>query len=228
MKLDCDVIRDLLPLYVEQLASPASTALVEEHLRECSSCRAELEQMQLPVPVRQEPQPEALLQKIKLTLRKRSIRVGVKAVLATLCAAALVFWMGSIRVPVTAEEAGFWNYSKKEEGARLCVLEVQGENVRLETVGEQGWGQPSITVRAVRYAFPRLHTALAGLVGTDAAATSIVVSRVQSLTVVCADGMRFYRDNQQVERYIVEEEPDGTLIYAYGTEQVYGGSYEKG
>ena len=33
MKLDCEVIRDLLPLYAEHMASPASTALVEEHLQ---------------------------------------------------------------------------------------------------------------------------------------------------------------------------------------------------
>ena len=31
MKLECDVIRDLLPLYAEKLASPASSALVEQH-----------------------------------------------------------------------------------------------------------------------------------------------------------------------------------------------------
>ena len=42
MKLDCEVIRDLLPLYAEHMASPASTALVEEHLQECEACRAEL------------------------------------------------------------------------------------------------------------------------------------------------------------------------------------------
>ena len=49
MKLDCEVIRDLLPLYAEHMASPASTALVEEHLQECEACRAELEQMEQPV-----------------------------------------------------------------------------------------------------------------------------------------------------------------------------------
>ena len=53
MKLDCEVIRDLLPLYAEHMASPASTALVEEHLQECEACRAELEQMLQPVPVRE-------------------------------------------------------------------------------------------------------------------------------------------------------------------------------
>ena len=62
MKLNCEVIRDLLPLYAEHIASPASTALVEEHLQECDACRAELEQMQMPVPVLPEPRPEAPLQ----------------------------------------------------------------------------------------------------------------------------------------------------------------------
>ena len=40
MKLECDVIRDLLPLYAEKLASPASSALVEQHLAACPACRA--------------------------------------------------------------------------------------------------------------------------------------------------------------------------------------------
>ena len=56
MKLDCDVIRDLLPLYAEKLASPASSALVEQHLAECPACRAELERMEKPVPVQPEPE----------------------------------------------------------------------------------------------------------------------------------------------------------------------------
>ena len=43
MKLECDVIRDLLPLYAEKLASPASSALVEQHLAACPACRAQLE-----------------------------------------------------------------------------------------------------------------------------------------------------------------------------------------
>ncbi len=86
MKLECDVIRDLLPLYAEKLASPASSALVEQHLAECPACRAELEQMEKPVPVQPEPQPDAPLKKIRQTLQKRSIRTASAAVLAVLCA----------------------------------------------------------------------------------------------------------------------------------------------
>lgn len=45
MNTDHDVILDLLPLYKEGLASEASRALVEEHLKDCSACAAELDML---------------------------------------------------------------------------------------------------------------------------------------------------------------------------------------
>lgn len=39
MRLSCDVIQDLLPLYVDKACSEDSTGLVEEHMAECESCR---------------------------------------------------------------------------------------------------------------------------------------------------------------------------------------------
>lgn len=39
MKLSCEIIQDLLPLYEEKLCSEASREAVEEHLKECSICR---------------------------------------------------------------------------------------------------------------------------------------------------------------------------------------------
>ena len=148
--------------------------------------------------------------------------------LAVLCAVVLVFWMGNLSTPVTAEEAGIWLYNKKEDGANLCVLEVQGENVRLETEGGFSWGKEYITVRAMRYTFPGLHAALTKLTGSETVSTEIAVSRTQVLAVECADGTRYYCGGQQVDRYIAGENPDGTPDYAYGTEQEYGHDYEKG
>ena len=228
MKLECDVIRDLLPLYAEKLASPASSALVDQHLSECPACRAELEQMEKPVPVQPEPQPDAPLKNIRKTLQKKSIRIAAAAVLAVLCAFGLVFWMGGAKTPVTAEQAKIWTYNKKENEANLCVLEVQGENVRLELEGSFNWGNPSVTVRAVRYTFPHIHAALTKLTGSETVSTEIAVSRTQVLAVECADGTRYYCGGQQVDRYIAGENPDGTPDYAYGTEQEYGHDYEKG
>ena len=39
MKVSCDVIQDLLPLYTDQAASADTVALVEEHLASCPACR---------------------------------------------------------------------------------------------------------------------------------------------------------------------------------------------
>ena len=121
--------------------------------------------------------------------------------------------------PVTAEEAGIWLYNKKEDGANLCVLEVQGENVRLETEGGFSWGKEYITVRAMRYTFPGLHAALIKLTGSEIVSTEIAVSRTQVLAVECADGPRYY---------IAGENPDGTVRYGYGTEEQYGHDFKKG
>ena len=39
MKYDCEVIRDLLPLYADRACSEHSRTMVEAHLQECPDCR---------------------------------------------------------------------------------------------------------------------------------------------------------------------------------------------
>lgn len=43
--MDCNVIKDLLPLYVDECCSEESTSLVVEHLDACESCRKVYNQM---------------------------------------------------------------------------------------------------------------------------------------------------------------------------------------
>ena len=45
MKYNCEMIRDLLPLYVDQVCSQPSAQAVEEHIRECNACASLLGQM---------------------------------------------------------------------------------------------------------------------------------------------------------------------------------------
>ncbi|MBP1042679.1 zf-HC2 domain-containing protein [Vagococcus sp. BWB3-3] len=45
MKISCDVITDLLPLYYDKICSQATIELVEEHLVNCPKCRKELKNM---------------------------------------------------------------------------------------------------------------------------------------------------------------------------------------
>lgn len=46
MKLTCDIVQDLLPLYEDGACSPASRAAVEEHLQTCPVCQGEIETAQ--------------------------------------------------------------------------------------------------------------------------------------------------------------------------------------
>ena len=56
MKLSCDIIRDLLPLYAEELASGDSQEAVKAHLNGCEGCRRAYEKMkESPVIIREEP-----------------------------------------------------------------------------------------------------------------------------------------------------------------------------
>lgn len=45
MKNECNIIRDILPLYVENMVSADTSAFVEEHLEKCSECRADWENL---------------------------------------------------------------------------------------------------------------------------------------------------------------------------------------
>lgn len=76
MKNECSIVRDLLPLYLEQLLSDETREFVQEHLSACPACAAELTAMQgegerLTV---DEPKTDAgALVTIKKKLRRKSV-----------------------------------------------------------------------------------------------------------------------------------------------------------
>jgi|AGTN01.1.fsa_nt_gi hypothetical protein len=45
MKISCEIVKDLLPLYHDGICSTDSKNLVEEHLAYCDSCKVELQAM---------------------------------------------------------------------------------------------------------------------------------------------------------------------------------------
>lgn len=45
MKYNCDLIKDLLPLYLDKTASDSSAKAVEEHMSECAECRRSYQEM---------------------------------------------------------------------------------------------------------------------------------------------------------------------------------------
>ena len=53
-ELNCSVVADLLPLYVEDIVSPETRQAIAEHLETCEECRTKYEQMLTDVPVKAE------------------------------------------------------------------------------------------------------------------------------------------------------------------------------
>lgn len=68
--MNCNIIRDLLPLCADGLASKESAALVEAHMKQCPACRAELARMRVPL---ERPAPEAPSYREALRREKRRI-----------------------------------------------------------------------------------------------------------------------------------------------------------
>ena len=52
-KISCNVIQDIMPLYVDEIVSEDTKKLVEEHLKECEDCRKAVSYTHLDVYKRQ-------------------------------------------------------------------------------------------------------------------------------------------------------------------------------
>ena len=76
----CAIVRDLLPMYIEELTSEESSAFVREHLSQCDECRAEYERMTAPTPppvvVRQEWK-DRLWEEMKKQERRKILKWSV-------------------------------------------------------------------------------------------------------------------------------------------------------
>ena len=86
MKLPCAVIRDLLPLYAENMVEPDTKKLVDQHLTECPDCQKRLSEIE----TASEPPVETVkpLQTLRKEIRKRR---WYAAILAALCVFIVVF-----------------------------------------------------------------------------------------------------------------------------------------
>ena len=81
-KLDCCVVRDLLPSYLEDLTEAETTREVEAHLESCGDCRSLAENMRRDLPV--EKAPKRALKFLKKVKRTRLLAAALSALLALL------------------------------------------------------------------------------------------------------------------------------------------------
>lgn len=132
-KLNCNVVRDILPLYADEVVCDDTKVLVEEHLGECDSCKQELFAMKVEVELPPAPDAAEAMKKVKRKWGNRQLWKGIG--IASLIAALLIggfFYLYGYGVPVKAEDvtlsAGLQCETKRDR--------LTGEYV---PTGEQVW-----------------------------------------------------------------------------------------
>ena len=96
--LSCEVVRDLLPSYLDGVASGETKAAVERHMEECPDCRETLRRMK-------EPEETALTEEkeidyLKKVRRRSSRKVAVILAIVVLLSMAAMFRLFYIGFPV--------------------------------------------------------------------------------------------------------------------------------
>jgi len=93
MKISCEIIKDLLPLYHDGVCSNDSKTMVEEHLAYCDSCKAELQAMadELPIKNAEQNLNEAeAVKKLSRRWKKGMNKSLLKGILITIVIIALI------------------------------------------------------------------------------------------------------------------------------------------
>ncbi len=99
-KKECDIIKDLLPSYVDNICSEASREWIEEHLKGCEECRASAQVMkhtEISATMLEQEQLEAGKKVIRQNLRRSIFHLGLCLLMAFLML--LVFELDGVQIP---------------------------------------------------------------------------------------------------------------------------------
>ena len=110
--MNCDIVKDLIPLYIDGCCSEESEKAVEEHIRDCSDCKKLLEDMKSPsdiVSVSESPKTlrkindwkASVLQSVLLFLSFALITLGVALEARTPSGIGNGFWALNLVIPAT-------------------------------------------------------------------------------------------------------------------------------
>lgn len=96
IRLNCDIVRDLLPSYVDGLTSETTNEAINEHLKECPQCTEVLQRMKEPEKTDRETKAEVnYLKKVRRrSLQKGFIVCAVLIIIAILAGSFKTFYLG--------------------------------------------------------------------------------------------------------------------------------------
>lgn len=97
--MKCNIVRDLLPNYIDELTSETTNEEMEKHLENCAECRSIYEKMRVSVPPEISPEDRDIrfLKKLKTKMMRKSI---MAAVFACIVLISFTVFTRSYRIPV--------------------------------------------------------------------------------------------------------------------------------
>ncbi len=94
-KISCNIIRDILPLYLDDVVSDETKEMVEEHLQSCVSCREEVSSMKkdiiLPASKSQRFAEARVIKKLKNKIFRKKVIISLVTAAAVLAAGVGVY-----------------------------------------------------------------------------------------------------------------------------------------
>lgn len=85
MKKECSIVRDLLPLYFENMVNEDTAVFVKEHLENCSDCAAEFEHLKSDRQIDKSEAPQRKNDINVLTAVKKKINKKIFKIVAAVC-----------------------------------------------------------------------------------------------------------------------------------------------
>ena len=124
MKKECSIVRDVLPLYFENMVSEDTAVFVKEHLKHCSDCAAEFECLKSGRQIGQTETPQRgndanVITAVKKKIAKRIFKIVVAVCLVFVVLFSAVMLYTGISYPVTKDNISL---SAKTDGGYIYII----------------------------------------------------------------------------------------------------------
>ncbi len=126
-KISCDIIKDLLPLYIDGVCSSDSIDVIEEHLKECPLCEAEFLNLQKSPDIKPkiDKDIDKAVKNANKKIKKGKKRVAIKTISIISVILLVVGIVAYLIVPVKLAQQDFYNDNL---GAVSNAYEIQLNN----------------------------------------------------------------------------------------------------
>nr|WP_174270168.1 zf-HC2 domain-containing protein [Desulfitobacterium dehalogenans] len=204
LKINCNVIRDILPLYIENVVSADTRNFVEKHLSECESCKDELKILQAPIELAIDNDTRAFKNiKKKWNRKKLWVSIITTVIVTVLFISGLFLY--HLELPVNYSETQIWTEEVTMQGGlKSFQVNIMGYNIEMVEVSPQDFSEKSHSThhyRIFRTTFLRnIFTSADRLVAVGVPEYWHEIDNFKSTLVIeFADKSLIYRNGQLME-----------------------------